>query len=135
MLPSLSAPSTCTGLPQRPSGCHSTYQRLVPAKCCPDISAVTGAPPGCAGRLETKYNRLPSGDNVGSESCHCPENGATSGLVQCPFRRCDTRMVSSFSPKSERMKYKVSPSGVTATEVSCNPVETVPGPINSANGD
>ena len=40
-------------------------------------------------------------------------------------------MTSSASAKSERMKYSVLPSGVSAAEVSCRPVEITPGPSSS----
>src|ERR1700761_1194092 len=132
MAPSFRAPSTCIGSLQCPSAWRSTYQRLVPANVWPSIEAVTGASPACTGRLETKYRRLPSGAKAGSESCHCPENDATSGADQPLPRRCETSMVSSVSAKSERMKYNVWPSGENAAVVSCMPVETTPGPSNSA---
>src|ERR1700730_5311023 len=37
------------------------------------------------GRFDTKVSRLPSGLNAGSQSFHCPENGATVGLAHFPL--------------------------------------------------
>ena len=47
---------------------------------------------GVFGRVDTKMRYLPSGDQVGEESGHWPENGATTGSLHTFFTRCASRI-------------------------------------------
>src|SRR6202012_1070661 len=58
------------------------------------------------GRVETKINRFPSGLKAGSQSFHCPENGAVTGLVHLPPVFLEKTMV---WPSA---RYTVLPSGI-----------------------
>src|SRR5262245_25285434 len=92
------------------------------------------SPPAPPGRLEKKYTQRPSDENAGSKSLASELNGAGSGLLQLASVRRDIHRFQPPGPpgRSVEPHRSIVPSGLAASRISPNSLDTMPGATSSA---